>query len=65
MRERKISGVLCVTSLVLATLVLIDAFLFDIPFIYNDPPNFWGLGGLLLTAVSSGIQWRRSGRRSA
>jgi hypothetical protein len=64
MRERKISGVLCVTSLVLAALVLIDAFLFDIPFIYNDPPNFWGLGGLLLTAVSSGIQWRRSGRRS-
>ncbi len=65
MRARKVSGVLCGTSLILAALVLIDAFLFDIPFIYNDPPNFWGLGGFLLTAVSSGIQWRRSGRRSA
>ncbi len=65
MRARKVSGVLCCISLILAALVLIDAFLIDIPFIYNDPPNFWGLGGFLLTAVSSGIQWRRSGRGSA
>lgn len=64
MRARKSSGVLCCISLVLAALVLIDAFLFDIPFIYNDPPNFWGLGGFLLVAVSSGIQWRRGGRTS-
>ena len=64
MRARKSFGVLCCISLILAALVLIDAFLFDIPFIYNDPPNFWGLGGFLLVAVSSGIQWRR-GRRTS
>ena len=54
-----------VVSLILAALVLVDAFLFDIPFIYNDPPNFWGLGGFLLGAVSSGFQLWRSRRGSA
>ena len=54
----------CLESL-LAALVLVDAFLIDIPFIYNDPPNFWGLGGFLLVAVSSGFQLWRSRRGSA
>lgn len=56
MVSRKVWVANLVVSLILAALVLVDAFLFDIPFIYNDPPNFWGLGGFLLVAVSSGFQ---------
>ena len=60
MVSRKVWVANLVVSLILAALVLVDAFLFDIPFIYNDPPNFWSLGGCLLVAVSSGFQlWRR------
>lgn len=65
MVSRKVWVATLVVSLILATLVLVDAFLFDIPFIYNDPPNFWGLGGFLLVAVSSGFQLWRSRRESA
>ena len=66
MVSRKVWVANLVVSLILAALVLVDAFLFDIPFIYNDPPNFWGLGGfLLLVAVSSGFQLWRSRRGSA
>ena len=61
MVSRKVWVATLVVSLILAALVLVDAFLFDIPFIYNDPPNFWGLGGL----VSSGFQLWRSRRGSA
>ena len=43
MVSRKVWVANLVVSLILAALVLVDAFLFDIPFIYNDPPNFWGL----------------------
>ena len=64
MVSRKVWVANLVVSLILAALVLVDAFLFDIPFIYNDPPNFWGLGGFLLVAVSSGFQLRRSRRGS-
>ena len=63
MVSRKVWVANLVVSLILAALVLVDAFLFDIPFIYNDPPNFWGLGGFLL--VSSGFQLWRSRRGSA
>lgn len=62
MVSRKVWVANLVVSLILAALVLVDAFLFDIPFIYNDPPNFWGLGGFLLVAVSSGFQLWRSRR---
>lgn len=65
MVSRKVWVVTLVVSLILAALVLVDAFLIDIPFIYNDPPNFWGLGGFLLVAVSSGFQLWRSRRGSA
>lgn len=65
MVSRKVWVANLVVSLILAALVLVDAFLFDIPFIYNDPPNFWGLGGFLLVAVSSGFQLWRSRRESA
>lgn len=62
MVSRKVWVANLVVSLILAALVMVDAFLFDIPFIYNDPPNFWGLGGFLLVAVSSGFQlWRSRG----
>jgi len=64
MVSRKVWVANLVVSLILAALVLVDAFLFDIPFIYNDPPNFWGLGGFLLVAVSSGFQLWRSRRGS-
>lgn len=64
MVSRKVWVVTLVVSLILAALVLVDAFLIDIPFIYNDPPNFWGLGGFLLVAVSSGFQLWRSRRGS-
>lgn len=64
MVSRKVWVVTLVVSLILAALVLVDAFLFDILFIYNDPPNFWGLGGFLLVAVSSGFQLWRSRRGS-
>lgn len=65
MVSRKVWVATLVVSLILAALVLVDAFLFDIPFIYNDPPNFWGLGGFLLVAVSSGFQLWHSRRGSA
>ena len=65
MVSRKVWVANLVVSLILAALVLVDAFLFDIPFIYNDPPNFWGLGGFLLVAVSSGFQLWRCRRGSA
>lgn len=65
MVSRKVWVATLVVSLILAALVLVDAFLFDIPFIYNDPPNFWGLGGFLLVAVSSGFQLWCSRRGSA
>lgn len=65
MVSRKVWVANLVVSLILAALVLVDAFLFDIPFIYNDPPNFWGLGGFLLVAVSSGFQLWLSRRGSA
>lgn len=65
MVSRKVWVANLVVSLILAALVLVDAFLFDIPFIYNDPPNFWGLGGFLLVAVSYGFQLWRSRRGSA
>lgn len=65
MVSRKVWVANLVVSLILAALVLVDAFLFDIPFIYNDPPNFWGLGGFLLVAVSSSFQLWRSRRGSA
>lgn len=65
MVSRKVWVATLVVSLILAALVLVDAFLFDIPFIYNDPPNFWGLGGFLLVVVSSGFQLWRSRRGSA
>ena len=65
MVSRKVWVANLVVSLILAALVMVDAFLFDIPFIYNDPPNFWGLGGFLLVAVSSGFQLWRSRRGSA
>ena len=65
MVSRKVWVANLVVSLILAALVLVDAFLFDIPFIYNDPPNFWGLGGFLLVTVSSGFQLWRSRRGSA
>lgn len=65
MVSRKVWAVTLVVSLILAALVLVDAFVVDVPFIYNDPPNFWGLGGFLLVAVSSAFQLWRSGRRSA
>lgn len=65
MVSRKVWVANLVVSLILAALVLVDAFLFDIPFIYNDPPNFWGLGGFLLVAVSSGFQLWSSRRGSA
>ena len=65
MVSRKVWVANLVVSLILAALVLVDAFLFDIPFIYNDPPNFWGLGGFLLVAVSSGFQLWRSRRGCA
>ena len=65
MVSRKVWVANLVVSLILAALVLVDAFLFDIPFIYNDPPNFWGLGGFLLVAVSSGFQRWRSRRGSS
>lgn len=64
MVSRKVWVANLVVSLILAALVLVDAFWFDIPFIYNDPPNFWGLGGFLLVAVSSGFQLWRSRRGS-
>lgn len=64
MVSRKVWVANLVVSLILAALVLVDAFLIDIPFIYNDPPNFWGLGGFLLVAVSSGFQLWRSRRGS-
>lgn len=64
MVSRKVWVANLVVSLILAALVLVDAFLFDIPFIYNNPPNFWGLGGFLLVAVSSGFQLWRSRRGS-
>lgn len=64
MVSRKVWVANLVVSLILAALVMVDAFLFDIPFIYNDPPNFWGLGGFLLVAVSSGFQLWRSRRGS-
>lgn len=65
MVSRKVWVANLVVSLILAALVLVDAFLFDIPFIYNDPLNFWGLGGFLLVAVSSGFQLWCSRRGSA
>ena len=65
MVSRKVWVANLVVSLILAALVMVDAFLFDIPFIYNDPPNFWGLEGFLLVAVSSGFQRWRSRRGSA
>lgn len=65
MLSRKTWVVTLVVSLILAGLVLVDAFVVDVPFIYNDPPNFWGLGGFLLVAVSSGFQLWRSRRGSA
>ena len=65
MVSRKVWVANLVVSLILAALVMVDAFLIDIPFIYNDPPNFWGLGGFLLVAVSSGFQLWRSRRGGA
>ena len=61
MVSRKVWVANLVVSLILAALVMVDAFL---SFIYNDPPNFWGLGGFLLVAVSSGFQLWRSRRGS-
>ena len=40
MVSRKVWVANLVVSLILAALVMVDAFLFDIQLIYNDPPNF-------------------------